>query len=61
MMNILEKPLLNNQEFVNSYMQTCIKQIEKFSDRNPLVYKNWIIKSVNICLEKSEVIYDQNV
>ncbi len=59
LLKMMQSILLNNAEFVNNYVQTCLKQIEKFQDQK-LGYKNWIIKSLAVCLEKSEMIYENN-
>lgn len=56
---MLETKLLNNTEFINSLVETCIKQISKFSSQN-LNYKNWVIKLLSFCLEKSEMIKNSN-
>ncbi len=45
MLKLHENTLINNAEFINQYVDTCLTQIEKSSTSRP-GYKNTVIKSL---------------
>ena len=48
LMSLMEtsSPWCKNKDFKIEFLQTCIKQIEKFTNQNPS-YKNKMIESMN--------------